>query len=89
MAKDEGEMYDEINTLVGSLAHAFDLEGPQVAKAVEAGAMSLQLGVDKEGDRYVRAEFQGKMVMVYPGAAKQEMVAQAGKVSQRGEPEAI
>ena len=36
MAKDEGEMYDEINTLVGSLAHAFDLEGPQVAKAVES-----------------------------------------------------
>lgn len=82
MSKDD-EMYDEINTLVGSLAHAFDLEGPQAAKAVETGAMTLKLGVDAEGDRYVRAEFQGKMVMVYPGRAKEEMVKQARVVTQR------
>ncbi len=80
MSKDD-EMYDEINTLVGSLAQAFNLEGPQAAKAVETGAMTLQLGVDGEGDRYVRAEFQGKMVMVYPGQAKEEMVKRARKPS--------
>lgn len=83
MSKKDDEMYDEINTLVGSLAHAFDLEGPQAAKAVEAGAMTLQLGVDAEGDRYVRAEFQGKMVMVYPGRAKEDMVKEARVVTQR------
>lgn len=73
----EQEAYDEINTLVGSLAKAFDLEGTAAARAVETGAMTLKLGTDAAGDRYVEACFQGKVAVVYPGAAKPEMVASA------------
>ena len=71
----EQESYDEINALVGSLAKAFDLEGTVAARAVETGAMVLKLGVDAAGDRYVEACFQGKVAVVYPGAAKPEMTA--------------
>lgn len=77
----QDEMYEEINTLLGSLASAYGIEGKDAAKAVETGAMTLKLGIDAEGDRYVRAEFQGKMMMVYPGSAKEEMVKQARKPS--------
>jgi len=77
----EGEMYDEINTLVGSLAKAYDIEGTDAARAVENGSMRLELGVDASGDKYVKATFRGKVAVVYPGAAKAEMDAKATKHS--------
>lgn len=77
----QDEMYDEINTLVGSLASAYGIEGKDAAKAVETGAMTLKLGVDGEGDRFVQAEFQGKVMVVYPGSAKPHMEAMARKPS--------
>lgn len=71
----EQEAYDEINTLLGSLAKAFDMEGLDAARAVETGKMTLKLGIDAAGDRYVEATFQGKVAVVYPGQAKPEMDA--------------
>lgn len=71
----EQEAYDEINTLLGSLAKAFDMEGLDAARAVETGTMTLKLGIDATGDRYVEATFQGKVAVVYPGQAKPEMAA--------------
>lgn len=77
----EGEMYDEINTLVGSLAKAYDIEGTDAARAVENGSMTLELGIDAEGDKYVKATFRGKVAIVYPGGAKADMDAKARKSS--------
>ncbi len=71
----EQEAFDEINTLLGSLAQAFDMEGLDAARAVETGRMILKLGIDAAGDRYVEATFQGKVAVVYPGRAKPEMDA--------------
>jgi len=71
--KSEQEAYDEINTLVGSLAKAFEMDGLEAARAVENGAMMLRLGVDEAGDRFIEAAFQGKVAVVYPGGAKPEM----------------
>jgi len=73
----EGEMYEEINTLVGSLAKAYGIEGTDAARALENGSMTLDLGVDAAGDKYVKAVFHGKVAVVYPGAAKAEMDAKA------------
>jgi hypothetical protein len=72
----EQEGYEAINTLVGSLAKAFGLEGMDAARAVETGKMILKLGIDAAGDRYVEATFQGKVAIVYPGGAKPEMDAE-------------
>jgi len=74
------EMHDEINVLVGSLAKAFKMEGPEAAKALEEGHMVLNLGTDADGERFVEANFKGQVAFVYPGSAKQHMTSEAIKL---------
>jgi len=72
-------MYDEINVLLASLGRAFKVKGEVVAKAIETGDMMLNLGTDKDGDRYVEASYKGEVALVYPGSAKDNMEPSAAE----------
>lgn len=80
MADQQQEMYDEINVLVASLARAFKIEGKDAAKALEGGDMLLNLGVDKDGDRFVEAHYKGAVAFVYPGGAKADITPEVTSV---------
>ena len=67
---DEREMYAEMNALLGSLAKAFDLEPEQVARAVEAGEIAIEMQEDARGERFLAAEYQGRSVQIYQGAIR-------------------
>jgi hypothetical protein len=73
VSEQQPEMYDEINVLLGSLGKAFSMEGADVAKAIEKGEMHMRLGSDADGDRFVEANYNGKVALVYPGSAKGHM----------------
>lgn len=62
------EMYDEIATLLGTIAKALEVPEDQVAKAVEDGGVVIEMGVDDNGRRYVRASRDGRAARIYDGA---------------------
>jgi hypothetical protein len=51
------EMFDEINALFGTIADAFKLNAEGLAKALEDGSMTLDMGEDQSGDRFVAATY--------------------------------
>ncbi|MBK1665716.1 hypothetical protein CKO38_10225 [Rhodospirillum rubrum] len=50
--------FDEINTLFGTIAEAFALEGDALARALEDGSMTLERGEDQDGNRFVAATLE-------------------------------
>ncbi len=51
----QSELYEQINTLFGTLAEAYKLEGETLARALEDGSMQLEMGEDENGNRFVLA----------------------------------
>lgn len=73
------DMYDQIALLLGSIGKALGIPDDQVAKAVEDGRVALEMGVDDQGRRYVRASAAGRAARIYDGAIHYEDVPeQAG-----------
>ncbi len=66
------EMYDQIAALLGTIAKALDIPEDQVGKAVEDGRVALEMGVDEDGRRYVRAAAGGRAARLYEGAIRYE-----------------
>lgn len=63
-------MYAELNALLGALAKAFDLEPEQVARAVEAGEIAIDMQEDARGERFLAAQYQGRSAQIYQGAIR-------------------
>ncbi len=66
------EMYDEIAQLLGGIAKALDMPDDQVAKAIEDGAIQLEMGADERGERYIRVSRDGRAARLYAGAILHE-----------------
>lgn len=71
----EREMYDEVVAMVGAIAKALDLGEAEAAKAVEDGRVSVELGSDDRGQRFVRVALDGRAARIYPGAILHETEA--------------
>lgn len=69
------EMYEEIAVLLGAVAKAFDLSDQDAAKGLEDGRITLQMAVDQDGQRFVRATHQGRGVRIYDGRVYYEDTA--------------
>lgn len=66
----EREHYDDINTLVASAAKVLGLDDKLAASELESGKISLTMGEDEDGNRYVavrRGEAEGR---IYKGALR-------------------
>lgn len=66
----EREHYDEINTLVASVAKVLGLDDKEAAGELESGKIVLSMGEDDDGNRYVqvtRGEAEGR---IYQGAVR-------------------
>lgn len=61
------EMYDEVAALLGAVGKAFGLEDAQAAQGLEDGSISLEMAMDAEGKRYVRAGYGERFVRIYDG----------------------
>lgn len=67
---DGREHYDEINALVGAIAKALGLPDEQVAKEIEAGAITLSLGEDDNANRCIDVQRGEVHAQVYQGAIR-------------------
>ena len=65
-------MYTEIAALIGAIAKALSMKDADVAQALEGGAMTLEFGMDGNGNRFVAVTHQGETARVYQGAIKRE-----------------
>lgn len=61
------QMYDEIAALLGAVGKAFDLSDQQAANGLEDGSIALEMSVDDDGRRFVRAVHQDRGVRIYDG----------------------
>jgi hypothetical protein len=66
------EMYDEIAALFGAIAKAFGLTDQQAAEGLTKGEISVEMGQDEDGRRFVRAGHEGKFIRVYDGRVLHE-----------------
>ncbi len=64
------EMFDELNALVGAMAKALEISEEEVVKAVEANQVTITLGEDEEGRRFINVAHEGRNAQIYPGAIK-------------------
>jgi len=67
---DSREHYQEISTLIASIAKALGLGEEETAKALENEEITLELGEDDNGNRFVRAIHGDKVAQVYQGAIR-------------------
>lgn len=65
-------MYTEIAALIGAIAKALSLKDSDVSQALERGAMTLEFGMDANGNRFVAVAHQEQTARVYQGAIKRE-----------------
>ena len=65
---DGREMYAEVNALMGAIGKAFALDAEQTARAVEAGEITMDLGADERGERFVGVTYGDKAIRLYQGA---------------------
>ena len=75
---DTREMYGEIATLMGALAKALTLSESDTIAAVERGEVTINFGKADNGNRFIAAGYQGKVVLLYQGAIKHAPDAEAG-----------
>lgn len=61
------EMYDEIAALLRAVGKAFELSDQQAAQGLEDGSIALEMSVDGDRRRFVRAVHQGRGVRIYDG----------------------
>lgn len=64
------EHFQEINALVASIAKALGQDDKQVATGLESGAITLSLGEDENGNRYIEARCGDQTGKVYQGAIR-------------------
>jgi vacuolar-type H+-ATPase subunit B/Vma2 len=64
---DQREHYNEINTLIGTVAKALQIDDKVAAAEIERGSIALALGEDERG-RFIEATRDERMVRVYQGA---------------------
>lgn len=64
------EHYEQINALVASIAKALGLPDEQVAQEIEAGAITLALAEDDNGNRYIDVQCGETRAQVYQGAIR-------------------
>ena len=64
---DQRQYYNEINTLIGTVAKALQIDDTVAATEIERGGIALALGEDDRG-RYIEATHNERMVRVYQGA---------------------
>jgi hypothetical protein len=69
---DPREMHEDIATLMGGIAKAFDLDESTVISAVEQGEIAMTLDTDSNGNRFVSARFRGEVARLYAGAVYRE-----------------
>lgn len=79
---DNREHYEEINALVGAIAKALDMEAETVAQELEGGAITLAMGEDDNGNRYVDVRRGDQTVQVYQGAIHHAAAPDAPDTSQ-------
>ncbi len=73
---EQREMYNEIATLVGSIAKALSLSETETVAGIEAGDIVISLNQDDDGEKFVRIEYEGKKARLYKGAIYYEEVEQ-------------
>jgi len=61
-------MYREVNALVGAVAVALKIETEQVVRAIECGAVAMDLQADERGEHFIAVSYQGKTARIYHGA---------------------
>lgn len=61
------QSYTEINSLIGTVAKALQIDDKVAAIEIEKGVIALSLGEDERG-RYIEATRDERMVRVYQGA---------------------
>lgn len=66
------EMYTEIAALMGAIAKALNMKDADVGQALEGGAMTVEFGMDANGNRFVAVNHGGQIARVYQGAIKRE-----------------
>ncbi len=69
---DMREMYTEIAALIGVIAKALRMPDRDTAQKIESGAITLEFGMDANGNRFVAVTHEGRTAHVYQGAIKQE-----------------
>ncbi len=71
-------MYTEIGALIGAIAKALAMKDADVAAKLENGAMTLEFGVDANGNRFVAVHHEGHTARVYQGAIKRDSSEEGG-----------
>lgn len=64
------EHYQEISTLIASVAKALGLPDDQVAKDIETGAIVLGMGEDDNGNRFIEARRGAAVGRIFQGAIR-------------------
>lgn len=64
------EHYDDINSLVASIAKAHGLEDEQAAQELEGGIITLSMETDENSEHYIAALRQGAEARIYQGVIR-------------------
>ena len=64
------EHYQQISTLIASVAKALGLPDDQVAKEIESGAIVLGMGQDDNGNHFVEARRGPVVGRIFQGAIR-------------------
>jgi hypothetical protein len=65
------EMHQEIAELIAGVAKALAMSDGDTIAALENGEITLELGRDGNGNRFVSATYGDRTVQVYKGAIRQ------------------
>jgi len=68
--KDQRELYQEMNELLGAIAKALDIEPEAAARALEQGGIGVDMREDERGQRYLSVTYGARTVKVYQGAIR-------------------
>jgi len=63
-------MFSEMNALLGAIAKAFGAQAEQVARAIEAGEIAIEMQEDDRGERFLAVQYQGRSAKLYQGAIR-------------------
>jgi hypothetical protein len=67
---DRREHYEDVNALVASIAKALDKPHEEAAREIENGTITLTMGEDENGHRFVEARRGADTAKVYQGAIR-------------------
>lgn len=73
------EHYEEINALVGAIAKALDMPDKDVAQEIESGAITLSMGEDDNGNRFIDVRRGDRSAQVYQGAIRHASDGEPGQ----------